>query len=463
MSLSSIILAAGLGTRMKSDLAKVLHTVCGVPMACYPVGLSRKLGAERTILVLGHQAQRVEEAIAARFGAGSAQIAIQAEQRGTGHAVQQALPLLQGFSGKVLVLYGDTPLLAADSIGRLIEAGRGRLLSLIATRPPDPRGYGRLVRDGSGRLLRIVEDRDCTDRERTIAEVNAGFYVIEAGFLREALSRLQADNAQGEIYLTDVVAQAAQRGEVAVVEAPFDEVQGVNDRVDLARAEGLMRRRINQAHMRAGVTMRDPETTYIEADVAIGRDTELGPGVHLRGRTVLGDRCLVEAGCVLGDLVVGDDVHIKPYTVASESRVGAAAKLGPFSHLRPGSELGPETHVGNFVELKKTRLGPGSKANHLSYLGDSEIGSKVNVGCGTITCNYDGYAKYQTVIEDGAFIGSDTQLVAPVRVGRDAVVGAGTTVTEDVPAGALALTRAPQVHREGYSQKKRERMQKAKK
>ncbi len=451
---------------MKSDTAKVLHRVCGRPMVEYPVALSHQLGAERTILVLGHQADRVQATIKGRFGPQAADVAIQAEQKGTGHAVQQAMPLLGGFSGKVLILYGDTPLLAAERIQSLIDAAQGRLLSLISMRPDSPSGYGRLFRGGGGpgtggALQRIIEDRDCTDEQRRIAEVNAGFYVIEAGFLREALSGLRADNAQGEIYLTDVVALAAARSEgaVAVIEAPFDEVQGVNDRVDLARADGIMRRRINQEHMRAGVTFLDPETTYVEPGIVIGRDSELSPGVVLRGKTTIGARCHIEAGCVLTDVTMADDCHLKPYTVATESQIGVSAQLGPFSHLRPGTELAREVHIGNFVELKKTRVGRGSKANHLAYLGDADIGEKVNVGCGTITCNYDGYAKYKTIIEDGAFIGSDTQLVAPVNVGKGAVIAAGTTVIKDVPAGALALSRSPQVHREGYAEKKRERMQ----
>lgn len=458
MALATVILAAGLGTRMKSGTAKVLHRICGRALVEYPVDLSLQLGAERTILVLGHQAQAVEQQVAARFGAGAVQVALQTEQRGTGHAVQQALPLLQGFSGQVLILYGDTPLLTHRAVSALVQAGASRHLALIATRPAAPTGYGRLVRDGAGRLQRVVEERDCTPEQRLLTEVNAGFYVVEVGFLREALHALTPNNAQGELYLTDVVQSGAARGEVAVVDVPFDEVQGINDRVDLARAEAIMRERINAAHMRNGVTLRAPDSTYIDGDVTIGPDSELGPGVVLRGRTQIGARCHIEAGCVLTDVSVGDGSHLKPYTVASESQIGAAGHLGPFSHLRPGTVLERDVHIGNFVELKKTHVGVGSKANHLSYLGDAEIGQRVNVGCGTITCNYDGYVKSRTVIEDGAFIGSDTQLVAPVRVGADAVVAAGTTVTRDVPPGALALTRSPQEHREGYAARKRNLM-----
>ncbi|MCS6912380.1 MAG: bifunctional UDP-N-acetylglucosamine diphosphorylase/glucosamine-1-phosphate N-acetyltransferase GlmU [Myxococcales bacterium] len=460
MSLSTIILAAGRGTRMCSDTAKVLHRLCGRPLVEYPIRLAQALGSERIVLVVGHQAEAVRAAVHARFGPDAVQLALQAEQRGTGHAVLQALPLVADVSGKVLILYGDTPLLRADTLQPLIQAARGRLLALLSTRPPDPRGYGRLLRQG-GRLVRVVEDRDCSEAERLIPEVNAGMYVIEAGFLREALTTLRSDNAQGELYLTDIVAQAAARDEVAVVEAPFEEVQGINDRLDLAHAEAAMRRRINEAHLRAGVTMRDPATTFIDEDVIIGRDTELGPGVILRGRCRIGVGCRIEAGCVLTDVTVGDQCHLKPYTVAQDSVIGPRVQLGPFAHLRPGSELAEDVHIGNFVELKKTRMGRGAKANHLTYLGDAEVGQRVNVGCGTITCNYDGYAKHRTIIEDGAFIGSDTQLVAPVRVGAGAVVGAGTTVVQDVPPGALALSRAPQINREGYAERRHKRREQA--
>jgi bifunctional UDP-N-acetylglucosamine pyrophosphorylase/glucosamine-1-phosphate N-acetyltransferase len=466
MTLTSVILAAGLGTRMKSDTAKVLHRICGRALVEFPVELARAAGSTNTTLVLGHQAAQVEALLRARPddpsggppGGPLIQVAIQAEQRGTGHAVMQALPLLPQ-QGQVLILYGDTPLLTLQSIQALLAAAQGRTLALLSTRPPSPAGYGRLVREGgAGRLLRIVEDRDCSPAERQIGEINAGIYVVEAGFLRDALSRLRSDNAQGELYLTDVVAQAAAQGEVAVVEVPFEDVQGINDRADLARAEAILRRRINEAHLRAGVTLRDPQATYIDVGVTIGRDTEIGPAVVLRGKTRIGARCRIEAGCVLTDVQVADGCLLRPYTVAQESVIGPGGQIGPFSHLRPATVLSEDAHIGNFVELKNTRVGSGSKANHLSYLGDAEIGSKVNVGCGTITCNYDGYAKHRTVIEDGAFIGSDTQLVAPVRVGRGAVVGAGTTVTQDVPPGALATSRAPQQHHEGYAEKKRARV-----
>lgn len=457
--LSSVVLAAGLGTRMRSSVIKVLHRICGRPMLEYPLSLLAPLGVSRTVLVLGHQATEVEAELRKRgtFPA-SATVALQAEPRGTADAVRCALPALPDGPGRVLILYGDTPLLTESRLKQLIDAGAGRPLALIGTTLVDPHGYGRLLRDAAGRPQRIVEEKDCTQEERRLHEVNAGIYVVEQAFLRRALSRVRASNAQREFYLTDLVAEAAAEGtEVAVIDAPPEEVLGVNDRVDLATAESLMRRRLNIAHQRGGVTLRDPDTTYIDGDVAIERDTELGPGVHLRGRCRIGSGCVIDAGCVLTDVEVADGVHVKPYTVAAQSRIGARAQLGPFSHLRPGAELAEEAHVGNFVELKQTRLGRGSKANHLAYLGDSEIGAGVNVGCGTITCNYDGVKKHRTVIEDNVFIGSDTQLVAPVRVGKGAILAAGTTVTRDVPPGSLTLSRVPQVDKPGYADTLRER------
>jgi len=308
------------------------------------------------------------------------------------------------------------------------------------------------VRDGRGHVLRIVEHKDATPEERAVNEVNAGIYAGPIEFFREALPRLQARNAQKEYYLTDIVAHAADTIGVSTVEADFPDVGGVNDRAQLVEAEAMLRKRINARWMEHA-TLRDPASTVIEPDVVVGVDAEVGRGVALRGRTRIGHGASIGDGCVLTDTEVGPGAEVKPYTVASEAVIGVHAKVGPFAHLRPGAVLGADAHVGNFVELKKTRLGKGSKANHLTYLGDATVGDGVNIGAGTITCNYNGYEKTQTVIEDGAFIGSDSQLVAPVTVGRKAVVAAGTTVTEDVPAGALAIGRVPQGAVAGYAQK----------
>lgn len=422
----------------------------------HAVAAARAAGATRVICVLGHQAEQVRAAVEARFGA--AEVALQMEQKGTGHALQQAAPLLAGFDGLVLVTMGDTPLLRDETLRKLIAAAESGF-AMITNFPSDPKGYGRIVRDAAGKVQRIVEEKDCTDEQRKIGEANAGLYCGPAKFIFESLAELKPNNAQGELYLTDVVERAARSGiTVRTVEASAEEVMGVNDRVDLARADRILRVRLAEALMREGVTVRDPERLYIEPGITVGRDTELGPGVELRGATAIGAGTRIDAGVVITDSTIGDRVHVKPYCVITESSVGDGAQVGPWAHLRPGSVLEADVHLGNFVETKKTRMGKGAKANHLTYLGDADVGSKVNVGCGTITCNYDGYAKYKTIIEDGAFIGSDTQLVAPVTVGREAVVGAGTTVTKDVPPGALAITRTEQVNVPGYAEKKRQKM-----
>ncbi len=461
------MLAAGLGTRMRSEVIKVLHRLCGRPMLEYPLRLLAPLGVTRTALVLGYQADKVAAQLREReVSIPDLRIALQEQPRGTADAVRAALPQLPESSPgeRVLILYGDTPLLLLPRLQELLQASAGRKLAMLATTLDDPRGYGRLERSASGQALRIVEDRDCDAAQRQIREINAGIYVVDGAFLRSALQQVAAHNAQREFYLTDLVALAAAAGdEVMVVQAPPEEVLGVNDRVDLATAESLLRRRINEAHLRAGVTLRDPASTYIDDEVAIGRDTELGPGVCLRGRCTIGARCVIEAGSVLTGVSVADDTLIKPYTVATDAVVGDKVALGPFSHLRPGSVLLSGAHVGNFVELKQTRLGKGSKANHLAYLGDAEIGAGVNIGCGTITCNYDGVSKHKTVIEDDVFVGSDTQLVAPVRVGKGSIIASGTTVVKDIPEQSLTLSRAPQVDKPGYAPVLRERLQARKK
>ncbi len=445
--LYAIVLAAGQGTRMRSRKAKVLHKVLGRTMVDCSLSLLAPLGVTQTALVLGHQAADVEAAVrASGIAVPGLTVAIQAEQRGTADAVRSALPVLPALAtggGRVLILYGDTPLLTVERLAELLQKTTGKL-GMISTTLLDPFGYGRLVRK-DGRAHKIVEHKDCTPEELAVCEVNAGIYVVDAAFLVDSLTRVGQSHATHEFYLTTLVELAAASGEeVAVISAPADEVMGVNDRLDLATAESIFRTRILRSHMQAGVTIHDPATTFIEPGVVLGRDCELYTGVSLRGKTRIGEGCVIDQGCVLTDVTVEAGTHIKPYTVAAQSHIGPRCQVGPFSHLRPDSRLHEEAHVGNFVERKKTELGKKSKANHLAYLGDSTIGSEVNIGCGTITCNYDGFAKHQTIIEDGVFVGSDSQLVAPVRLGAGSIIGAGTTVTRDVPAGALAVTRVPQ-------------------
>jgi len=437
---------------MRSARAKILHQLLGRPLFSYPMDRANELRAAPVIAVLGHQKAEVQAALAARYGADKVRVVVQAEQRGTGHALRLAMPALKGFQGFVLVLYGDVPLLRRETLADLVARSRrtGSLAVLIA-RAPDPTGYGRIVRDGAGNVVKVVEHKDASAEVRAINEVNAGIYAAPADFLRKATAGLSAKNAQGEYYLTDIIERAARSIGVVTVQGSWTEVSGVNDRRQLAELEAALRERINRDWMERGVTMRDPAGTVIEPDVELAADVELGRSVALRGKTVVGAGTRIGDGCLLDNADVGQAVEIKPYCVVTDSVIGGGAKLGPFAHLRPGSVLGEDAHVGNFVETKKTRLGRGSKANHLTYLGDAIIGAGVNVGAGTITCNYNGFEKLPTVIEDGAFIGSDTQLVAPVKVGKRAVVAAGTTVTEDVPAGALAISRVAQESRLGYA------------
>jgi bifunctional UDP-N-acetylglucosamine pyrophosphorylase/glucosamine-1-phosphate N-acetyltransferase len=455
------IMAAGLGTRMKSDLPKVLHRIAGRPMLHWVVTAARAAGAGRVIAILGHKSDVVKTSLDASFGAGAVEIALQAEQRGTGHAVQCALPAVSEEPDDriVVILSGDAPLLASERIAELAAACQASPagMALLSTVPPRPMPYGRLVRDPSGKLARIVEHADATSEQRLIQDTNAGFYAIQLGHLRRDLQALRADNAKGELYLTDLVAHAAARGGATAIDAPFTEVAGINDRVDLAGVEIVARRRINEAWMRGGVTMVDPATTYIDADAGpIGKDVWLAPQVSLRGKTTLADGVQIDQGSVLSDVHVAENVHVKPYSVLSDTVLGPRAEIGPFTHCRPGSRIDEDARLGNFVETKKAHLMAGAKANHLAYLGDASIGAKANIGAGTITCNYDGFGKYQTTVEAGAFIGSDSQLVAPVTVGRDAYVGSGTTVTKDVPRGALALSRVKQVNVEGWADRFRE-------
>ncbi|HJL14612.1 MAG TPA: bifunctional UDP-N-acetylglucosamine diphosphorylase/glucosamine-1-phosphate N-acetyltransferase GlmU [Sandaracinaceae bacterium LLY-WYZ-13_1] len=454
---AAIVLAAGQGTRMKSDRPKVLHEVAGRPMVFWPVRAALDAGAARVVVVVGHGRAQVEDALAARFDE-RVGTAVQEEQLGTGHAARCALPALEGFEGDAVILYGDVPLIEPEAVEALIDARGEAPLSLLTCTAPDPRGYGRILRDERGAVTGIREHRDCSEDELTIDEINPGLYACEIAFLRTSLGALSDDNAQGELYLTDIVEAAAGDGGAAAVPWPLESLQGVNDRAQLAEVSATMRRRIATRHARAGVTIRDLARVDIDADVTLGADAIVEPGVTLRGDTHVGARAHLDVGCVLTDVRVAEDAYLKPYTVATDSAIGAGARVGPFSHLRPGSDLGPEVHVGNFVETKKTKLGRGAKANHLAYLGDGLVEAEVNVGAGVIFCNYDGFQKHLTHLEEGSFIGSDSQLVAPIRVGKGAYVATGTTVTKDVPADALAVGRARQSNKEGYAPRLRARL-----
>lgn len=455
-SLASIILAAGKGTRMKSGLIKVLHPVAGLPMIAWPVAAARETGSDQIVLVIGHQATAVQGTFR---GAADIRCAMQEEQLGTGHAVACALETLSGFRGTVLILCGDTPLLRSETLKNMLAYHRDNhaAVTVLTALMDDPYGYGRVIRDDSGRITRIVEQKDADPEEQGIREINSGIYCMDSDFLFGNIKAIRNDNAQGEYYLTDLLAIAVSRGLtcLALPTGDADEIMGVNDRAQLADAGRILRRRINREHMLNGVTIIDPDTTYIDVGVTIGADTTIHPGCQINGGTVIGSCCEIEQNVSISGCRIGDDCHIKASSVLEDSELGEDVAVGPMAHLRPGTVLGNKVKIGNFVETKKIVMGEGSKASHLTYLGDAEIGRNVNIGCGTITCNYDGVNKHRTVIGDDVFIGSDVQLVAPVSVGRNSLVAAGTTVTIDVPPDSLALSRVPQVNKEGWRLKKK--------
>jgi bifunctional UDP-N-acetylglucosamine pyrophosphorylase/glucosamine-1-phosphate N-acetyltransferase len=441
-NLDVIILAAGQGTRMKSATIKILHRAAGRPIIDYVLDMAAEIGVRPPIMIVGHQREAVQRAVGGR-----ARYALQEEQKGTGHAVLQAAPLLDG-ARHVLILSGDVPLTRPETLRRLLDEHEQsqNALTLMTMKLDDPGMYGRVVRDAGGAVTRIVEAKDATGEELLINEVNAGIYVFDGAHLFDNLRNLSTNNAQGEYYLTDLLAvlrNAGKRVGAVVAHDPI-EALGVNSRADLASVEGEIQRRVVAALMSDGVTFRNPATVVIDSTVAIGNDTVVYPFVTIEGKTTIGSRCVIEPGVHLVDVQVGDDVHLKTGTVAEDAVIANEATVGPYAHLRPGSRLGRHVKVGNFVETKKAVFGDRAKASHLSYIGDAEVGADANIGAGTITCNYDGVNKHKTVVEDGAFIGSDTQLVAPVRVGKGAYVGAGSTITKDVPPGALALSRTPQ-------------------
>ena len=449
--LNVVILAAGLGKRMQSDLPKVLHTLAGKPMLAHVLDSARQLEPARIIVVVGHGADRVKQAFA---GQEDLQFALQQPQQGTGHAVQQAVPLLREGDGKddvTLVLYGDVPLVQPETLRRLLQA-RGNGAAVLTEVLADSTGYGRIVRDAAGNVCRIVEHKDASEAERAIKEVNTGILAAPTAQLKDWLSRIDNNNAQGEYYLTDVVGLAVADG-VPVGAAQPDaswETLGVNSRVQQAELERRFQGEQARRQLEAGVTLADPARFDVRGTLTCGRDVFIDVGCVFEGQVTLADGVRVGPHCVLRDVSIGAGTQIEAFSHLQQAQVGGDARIGPYARLRPGAELGDRTHVGNFVEIKKSVLGADSKANHLAYIGDADIGARVNVGAGTITCNYDGVNKHRTVIEDDAFIGSDTQLVAPVRVGRGATLGAGTTLTRDAPADKLTVSRGKQVTVDGW-------------
>jgi len=439
---ASVILAAGKGTRMKSQLPKVMHKVCGKPMLSYVIEAASEAGSQKNVVVVGHGSETVKEAIGSEV-----EWVYQEQQLGTGHAVMQAEPLLSDFDGEILVLCGDTPLITPDTLKRLLRTHQqsGYAVTVLTSLMDDPTGYGRIIRDVSGHVQQIVEHRDASPDQLSINEINSGIYCFEAQALFSGLKHISPANAQGEYYLTDVLSFVKKEGYKigAVIAENPSEIMGINNRVQLARAEKLMRRLIVEKLMMDGVTVLDPETTYIDAGVIVGQDTVILPNTIIEGRCRLGQNCCIGPNSRLKDVETGDFATIQN-SVIIESTIGNDVTIGPFSYLRPGTVLKDKVKVGDFVEIKKSFVGYGSKVPHLSYIGDAQIGAKVNVGAGTITCNYDGVNKWQTVICDNAFIGSNTNLVAPVEVGEGAVIGAGSTITKNVPENTLCVERSKQ-------------------
>lgn len=455
MSLAVLLLAAGEGTRMRSSIPKVAHEILGSPMLSWGLRAARGIDPDRVIVVVGHRAEQVRPLV------GDASVVLQEQQLGTAHAVMSAKAELSDLEGTALVMPGDAPLITPNTLTRLLDrhTSSGAAATVLTAVVPDPTGYGRIVRDAAGDgVQRIVEEKDATDDERGIDEINACVYAFQLAPLLEALGRVGRENAQGEHYLNDVVDVLRGDGRIVAAEiaAEWREVLGVNSREQLAEATAILQERLNRGWMERGVTIISPAQTFIGPDVSLGPDTVIWPGTIIEGRTTFGMRCRIGPNARVSDSVIGDDVTVE-YAVIREASIGHGASVGPYASVRPATQMGDGAKAGTFVELKNTTVGPDSKVPHLSYMGDAIIGRDVNVGAGSITCNYDGFDKAETVVEDGAFIGSDTMLIAPVRVGRGAVIGAGSAISDDVPPDSLAVERSEQRVIEGWAAKRRGR------
>lgn len=453
MNTACVILAAGLGKRMNSSLPKVLHKICGMPMLQHVINAAQRLRPEKNIVVVGQHSERIKKEIPeARLF-----FVRQEEPKGTGDALMSAASALRGFNGTVLVLNGDTPLITVKTLKKFIacSAKNEDALSILSFIAEDPSAYGRILRDNSGKALGIAEDKDASYEQRQIREVNSGFYAISSACM-ELLKKIRLNKAKGEYYLTDLLGIAADRNLKTGVYCIGSEAElmGVNNRRDLFRAECLMQAKIINNLVDKGVNFIDTASVYIQPEVKIGQDTTIYPNVYLEGHTKIGSGCIIYPNVRIMDSIIGDNAAIKDSSVIEDSEVRHKAQIGPFAHIRPGSLIGSAAKIGNFVEIKKTVIGDRAKASHLSYIGDASVGKDVNIGAGTITCNYDGQKKHKTVISDKVFIGSDTQLIAPVKIGRGAYVGAGSTITRDVPPEALAISRVRQENIEGWAIKK---------
>ncbi|MET4562260.1 bifunctional UDP-N-acetylglucosamine diphosphorylase/glucosamine-1-phosphate N-acetyltransferase GlmU [Lysinibacillus parviboronicapiens] len=447
----AVILAAGQGTRMKSKLYKVLHPVCGKPMVQHVVDHIQTVGVNRIVTVVGHGAEKVQQQLGDK-----SEYVLQAEQLGTAHAVQQAEAILGNEEGTTLVVCGDTPLIRPETMKALFEhhQAKNAKATILTAVAENPTGYGRILRGDNGQVEQIVEQKDATTEQQLVKEINTGTYCFDNKMLFETLKLVKNDNVQGEYYLPDVIELLQKQGNIveAFVTEDFEETLGVNDRVALSQAETLMRARINERHMRNGVTITNPEATYISSDAVIGCDTVIQPGCMIEGATVIGEDCIIGPNTQIIDSRVGDRTSVHS-SVVRESAIAEDTAIGPFANIRPLSDIGSHVKIGNFVEVKKSKLGNDTKVSHLSYIGDAEIGSNVNIGCGSITVNYDGKNKFQTIIEDDVFVGCNTNLVAPVKIGKGSFIAAGSTITKEVPEDALAIARARQENKPNYVSK----------
>lgn len=447
----AVVLAAGKGTRMRSKIHKMLHPVLGKPMVQHVIDQLKQLKLSQIITVVGFGADQVKQQLG-----NQSEFALQEEQLGTGHAVQQAASFLEGKEGTTIVVCGDTPLLKAETLEALLNQHEkeGAAVTILTALAAEPTGYGRIVRNEKHEVEKIVEHKDATSEELNIQEINTGTYCFDNQWLFEALKNVSNDNAQGEYYLPDVIEITKQENKkvTAFITNDFSETIGVNDRVALSEAEAIMKKRINTEHMRNGVSIIDPSNTYIGVDVTIGTDVVIEPGCMIKGNTTIEEGAHIGPHSEIIDCYIGKDSVVRQ-SVAMESKIGERVQIGPFAHIRPSADIGNDVKIGNFVEIKKSKIDNKSKVSHLSYIGDAEVGSGVNVGCGTITVNYDGKNKFKTVIEDDAFIGCNSNLIAPVVVGKGSFVAAGSTIHEDVPSNALSIGRAKQINKENYAEK----------
>ncbi len=445
MKIATIILAAGQGKRMNSALVKVLHPLAGLPLLSYPLDIAKRINSQRIIVVLGYQADLVKE----RFGNLDLSFVLQSKQLGTGDTILCTKEALRDFEGTIPILPGDVPLLKEETIRTLIEHHKETksVLTLLTAKTTSPKNYERVMREANGRVMRVAEARDLKEKEKGLKEINSGIYCVEKDFLFETLEKIRSLNREMEYPLSTVVERAFQEGKrMSSVLTDFQEVMGVDNRIDLAYIEKLVRKEILERLMQKGVTIVNPKATYIDKGIEIGKDTTISPNCYLKGKTRIGERCFLEPGSLIVDSEIGNEVTIKSFCVITSSKIRDGAVIGPYAHLRPETDIGEVVKIGNFVEVKKSIIARGTRISHLSYIGDAIIGEGVNIGAGTITCNYDGIRKHQTIIEDGAFIGSNTELVAPVRVGKNSIIGAGSTITEDIPQDSLAISRVRQVN-----------------